>query len=373
MIQESFVGLRDPRVVGRTRHPLINILVIALLAVLCRSDEWDEIEMFGLARVDWLASFLILPKDHPIPSDDTFERVFGAMNQKVFAECLFKLTRALQKAVKGDTIAIDGKTLRGTCEKDGQGGLHLVSAFASELALTLGQVACAEKSNEITAIPELLELLDLRSHIVTIDAMGCQTAIVEQIRQQKGQYVIGLKGNQGSLRDDMEGLFKAAFEADFKGYKHTYHATREQGHGRDEGRSFTAIEIPVDHPQLGRWKGLKTLLTIGSTRHDEKGETWLEDRYYISSLPADSKLLAQHVRNHWGIENKVHWNLDVTFGEDSIRQRKRNATANLAAVRKLVLSMLRQETSHNMALRRKRFLCLLDPSYMIKVLLSAKF
>lgn len=237
--------------------------------------------------------------------------------------------------------------------------------------MTLGQVACNEKSNEITAIPELLKLLDLRTHTVTIDAMGCQTAIVEQIRAQNGNYVICVKNNQRSLRRDVEQLYADATQDDGTTAS-SHRETQETDHGRNEMRTYTAVPVPQDHPQRERWKDVKSILAVGNCRYAADGtESW-ETRYFISNLPANAKRLSSYVRGHWGIENKLHWTLDVAFREDAIRQQDRNATTNLAAIRKLALSLLRQEKTQKASIRQKRFICSLDPTYLIQVFKSAQ-
>jgi predicted transposase YbfD/YdcC len=373
IVQSSVDELDDPRVEGRTTHSLLNVIVIALLAVMCGAKDWEDIETYGMSRAAWLSGFLELSKKRKIPGHDTFRRVLSALNPKLFSEALFKLTKGLHEAVRGEVIAIDGKTLRGTCEKDGHGGLHLVTAWATEMSLTLGMVPCAEKSNEITAIPELLALLDIKGSTITIDAMGCQVAIAEQIRDQKGHYVLGLKGNQSGLERDMEQLALDAVANEFEGVKHTYHEDNSTGHGRIEERTCTAIEIPEDHPQRQRWPDLRTLVAIEKFCRKSDGTASREWRFYISSLPAKADKLAHAVRRHWTTENRQHWNLDVSFGEDTKRARDRNALTNLAAISRLTLSLLRQEASKKTSINRKRFMCGLDTSYLLKVLKCATF
>ena len=240
-MQGCFAELKDPRVIGRCDHRLIDILSIAILAVFCGADDWPEIEEFGERRQDWLKEFLELP--HGIPSHDTFRRVFESLNRKQFATCLFQWTQALHKAMGGKLIAIDGKTLRASGNRvTGISALHLVTAWATEAGLTLGQIACEDKSNEITAIPELLKLLDLEGCTVTIDAMGCQRAITEQIRAQKGHYIVGPKGNQSSLHADLQQLVEEGINVDFKGMTKTEITVKEKGHGRHESRTCIALD-----------------------------------------------------------------------------------------------------------------------------------
>jgi len=370
-LRRCFADLEDPRVVGRCDHRLLDVVAIALLAVLCGAEDWPDIELFGQTRKEWLSTFLPLPNG--IPSHDTFRRVFGALERNQFAQALFQWTQALHEATGGQLLAIDGKSLRRSfAQRSGKAMLHLVTAWASDNGLTLGQVACEEKSNEITAIPELLKLLSLKGTTVTIDAMGCQTEIASQIREQKGHYVLALKGNQSGLQEDMQRLYEQAIDSDFAGLAHEVHQTTETGHGRTDERTCQVIGLPKDHPQRGKWKDLSTLAAVTSRRVVGDKETW-ETRLYVSSHPPRAKLLAQAIRRHWSIENSQHWVLDVTFGEDQRRQQDRNGSANLAAVRRLAVSLLRQETTNKRGAKNKRLHCALDSSYLLKVLHTAKF
>ena len=370
-LEKCFGELRDPRVQGRCDHLLIDILAIVLLAVLCGAEDWPDIELFGQRRLEWLKGFLQLPSG--IPSHDTFRRVLGLLDRKQFAACLFQWTQALHAATGGKVIAIDGKTARRSFrKKSGLAALHLVTAWGTESGLTLGQIACEEKSNEITAIPELLKLLNLKGGTVTIDAMGCQKEIAEQIRQQKGHYVLALKGNPSGLERDMQQLLEEGINSDFAGLKHATYETNETGHGRREQRTCQVIAIPTDHPQRLLWKDLCTLVVLTCCRLVGGCETW-ETRLYISSHRPRAQFLAAAIRKHWGIENTQHWSLDVTFGEDLRRQQDRHSAANLAAVRRLALSLLRQEKTNKRGLKNKRLACALDPSYLLKVLADAKF
>lgn len=369
-LNSYFEGLKDPRVVGRCDHLLSDIVAISLLAVLCGAEDFPDIEEFGKRRRDWLEKFLELPNG--IPSHDTFRRVLGALDRKQFSVCLFQWTKALHEATGGKLIAIDGKVLRRSMRrKAGLAALHLVTAWASDNGLTLGQVACDDKSNEITAIPELLKLLTLRGCTVTIDAMGCQTEIAAQIRSQRGHYLLALKGNQSGTADDMQQLFEESLDTDFVNVNHAAYETRDKGHGREEQRTCQVIEIPKDHPQRARWKDLTTLVIVTCCRIVQGVESW-ETRLYISSHRPNAKMLLDAIRKHWSIENTQHWSLDVTFGEDWRRQQDRNGAANLAAIRRLSLSLLRQETSNKRGLKNKRFACALDTNYLLKVLANAK-
>lgn len=369
-LESCFADLWDPRVQASCDHLLIDLLVISILAVTCGADDWTDLETFGKLRHAWLKLFLKLPGG--IPSHDTFRRVFGLLDRKQFAACLFQWTQAIHEATGGKLIAIDGKALRRSfARKSGKAMLHLVTAWSSENGLTLGQVACADKSNEITAIPELLKLLNLKGTTVTIDALGAQKEIASQIREQKGHYVLALKGNQSSLQDDMQQRFEAGMQTDFQGMKHEVYETVETGHGRTDERTCHVLEIPQDHRQRKHWRDLKTLAVTVSRRVIGEHETW-ESRLYVSSHPPRASQLAQAIRRHWSIENSPHWVLDVIFGEDARRQQDRNGGANLAAIRRLVVSLLRQEQTLKRGTKCKRMACALDPDYLLKVFHNAK-
>lgn len=370
-LRTCFAGVEDPRVVGRCDHLLLDVVAITILAVLCGAEDWPDIELFGETREEWLRSFLELA--HGIPSHDTFRRVFGALERNQFSESLFRWTQALHEATAGKLIGIDGKALRRSfAKKSGKAMLHLVTAWASENGLTLGQVACEEKSNEITAIPELLKLLSLKGCTVTIDAMGCQKEIAAQIREQKGHYVLALKGNQSGLQEEMCQFFEDALDSDFKNIQNDTYQTNETGHGRTDDRTCHVLEIPRDHPQCAVWRNLRTLVAVTSRRICQEKETW-ETRLYISSHAPRAKLLAQAIRRHWSIENSQHWVLDLCFGEDQRRQQDRNSGANLAAVRRLAISLLRQEQTNKRGAKNKRLNCALDPAYLLTVLQTAQF
>jgi predicted transposase YbfD/YdcC len=370
-LRTCFADVHDPRVQGRCEHLLLDILAITILAVLCGAEDWPDLEEFGRRRADWLRGFLQLPGG--IPSHDTFRRVFGLLDRKRFATGLFQWTQALHEATGGKVIAIDGKTARRSFnKKSGLKALHLVTAWAAGSGLTLGQVACEEKSNEITAIPELLRLLNLKGCTATIDAMGCQKEIAAQIREQKAHYVLGLKGNQSGLEADMVRLLEEGLDTDFRGLRQVTHETRATGHGREETRHCRAIEVPADHPQRAVWQDLCTLVVLTCCRIVAGVENW-ETRLYISSHRPNAKALGDAIRQHWGIENGQHWSLDVTFHEDARRQQDRHGAANLAAVRRLALSLLRQEKTNKRGLKNKRLACALDPDYLLTVLANAKF
>jgi len=369
-LKGCFADLKDPRNENSCDHLLFDIVAIAVLSVACGADDWCDMATFAAVKIEWLRTFLALPGG--APSHDTFRRVFGLLDRQQFSVNLFRWTQALHEATGGKLIAIDGKTQRRTfATKSGLRALHLVTAWASENGLTLGQVACEEKSNEITAIPELLGLLNLKGCTVTIDAMGCQTEIVEEIREQKGHYVLAAKDNQPTLRADLQQVFEDALDSNFADVDHDTHTTVESAHGRLTERTYHAIEIPRDHPQRKRWRDLRTLVMATScvTRGGE--ETW-ETRTFISDLRPRAKLLGEAVRKHWGIENGQHWVLDVSFHEDAARQQDRYGSANLGAVRRLIVSLLRQEKTLKRGARAKRMVCALDADYLLKVLATAE-
>jgi predicted transposase YbfD/YdcC len=369
-IENCFSDLKDPRIVASCDHRLLDIVVITILAVLSGADDWTDLQTFGEVRHAWLKTFLALP--HGIPSHDTFRRVFGLLDPRQFAACLFRWTQAIQEATGGKLISIDGKTLRRSfAKRSGKAALHLVTAWSGENGLTLGQVACEEKSNEITAIPELLKLLSLRGCTVTIDAMGCQKEIAAGIRGEGGHFVLALKGNQPGLEADMHELYFQAIDSDFAHLTHAEWEATETAHGRTETRNVHVLVIPKDHPQRRQWKDLHTLAVITTCRRQKDQENW-ETRWYVSSHPPRAGALAGAIRKHWGIENGQHWVLDVAFDEDRRRQQDRRGAVNLAAVRRLAVSLLRQDKSLKRGAKCKRMACALNPSYLLRVLHNAK-
>ncbi len=369
-LKRHFAELKEPRIAASCDHLLLDIVAIAILAVLCGADDWTDLETFGRLRHDWLKTFLALPGG--IPSHDTFRRVFGLLDRRHFAACLFQWTRALHEASGGKLIGIDGKTLRRSfAKRSGKAALHLVTAWSSENGLTLGQIACEDKSNEITAIPELLKLLSLRGCTVTIDAMGCQKEIAAEIREQKGHYVLAMKGNQPGLEEDLQQLYIDGIDRDFAGLKHEECEITEKAHGRTTTRHVDVVAIPADHPQCRQWKDLRTLAVVTTCTLQGEQETW-ETRWYVSDHAPRAKPLAQAIRKHWSIENGQHWVLDIAFGEDSRRQQDRQGAVNFAAVRRLAVSLLRQDTSLKRGAKCKRMACALDPNYLLHVLHEAK-
>jgi predicted transposase YbfD/YdcC len=370
-VERCFADVHDPRVQASCRHSLLDILVILVLGVACGAEDFTDLELFGSKREAWLRTFLKLPCG--IPSHDTFRRVLSVLDPKEFAAGLFRWTQAVHEATGGKLIAIDGKALRRSfAKKSGKKMLHLVTAWASENGLTLAQAACEEKSNEITAIPEVLKLLSLKGSTVTIDAMGCQKEIAAQIRQQKGHYVLQVKGNQPTLEADLVAFFEECLESEFASAVHEVHEATETGHGRRETRLVHAVGLPKDFVHREAWPDLRSLVVVTSHREVDGNESW-DSRYYITDRPPKAKSLGHAIRKHWGIENGQHWVLDVTFGEDTRRQQDRNGATNFAAVRRLVVSMLRQDKTIKQGAKAKRLACALDPDYLLTIFRNAQF
>ena len=355
-----FADLPDPRV-DRTRwHRLDDILVIALCAVVCGADSFEEIERFGKARRDWLKTFLKLPNG--IPSHDTFNRVLAALDRGKFAECFARWTADLCAATGLKAIAVDGKACRAAPGDTFSGCLHLVTAWATENNLFLGQVAVGDGSHEIIAVPELLRVLDLRGALVTIDAAGCQKATVRQIREQGGDYLVTVKGNQPALQKAVHAAFDRACEGEFAGCDMA--ASVEDGHGRHEERYVTLIRDPEGLP--AEWADIGAVVVVGRERA-VKGANASSCHFYITSLRASAAELAGYIRGHWGVENGLHWCLDVSFREDANRTRDTNAGANLGVVRRVAASLLKQDKGKG-SIKAKRLNAALDTKYLERVL-----
>jgi predicted transposase YbfD/YdcC len=362
-IPRYFRKLKDPRRRHRRLHRLQDIIVIAVCAIIAGAQDWQEIETFGRKRKDWLRRFLPLP--HGVPSHDTFERVFDRLRPQAFQACFREWVQAVSAALRIQHVAIDGKTLRGSGSAK-LGPLHLVSAWATAQRLSLGQVAVDANSNEITAIPALLELLELHGALVTIDAMGCQKEIARTIVARGGHYALTVKGNQEHLLEDIQRTFEQAFDTDFAGMAHDLYETRGRGHGRQEYRCYTVLHHTAELRQREAWAGLTTIGMCVSER-TVKDETTTEVRYFIGSKRASAKYYGTALRNHWGIENSLHWQLDVNFDEDHNRVTKRDAAENLALLRRLTLSLLQAHPA-KLSIAKKRFAAALDPSFLEEIL-----
>ena len=365
-ITNRFSKLDDPRRYNR-RHLLLDIIVIAICAAICGADNWVDVENFGKAKYAWFKQFLELP--HGIPSHDTFSRVFALLDAEQFEECFVEWVQTVNEVTEGQIVPIDGKTLRRSHDKTlGKKALHMVSAWASDNRLVLGQVKTDEKSNEITAIPQLLAMLDISGCIVTIDAIGCQKKIAEKIVEQGADYTLSVKENQKGLYDDIAELFDYAQEIGFVDCD--YHKTVDKGHGRIEIRECWTISSPeylVYLRNLSAWKDLQTILMVKSERRIGQ-ESSTKIKYYISSLAGDAKQALESVRGHWGIENKVHWVLDIAFREDDCRVRKGNGAQNFAILRRIALNLLKQEKTAKCGIKAKRLKAGWDQNYLLKVL-----
>ena len=359
-LMDHFNTLSDPRSGNAVRHNFYDILIIALCAAICGADSWRDVETFGVAKEYWLRRFLALP--HGIPSHDTFTRIFAAVNTDAVAAAFISWTSAVAHKTDGEVIAIDGKTLRHSYNRQSdQAALQMVSAWASHNRLVLGQVAVETTSNEITAIPKLLNLLEVSGCIVTIDAIGCQQDIATQIVEQGADYVLAVKANQGSLWNEAHTCFTTVAD------EMSTFQTEDIGHGRHEFRRYWMTEhLPVPLRQI-QWTGLRSMGMVEATR-TVGDKTSVERRYYISSLPADAKRLARAIRGHWEIENQVHWVLDMVFDEDQRRMRERQSTTNGAMLRRLALTMLRQDLTPKVSLRRKRLKAGWDNTYLESLL-----
>jgi predicted transposase YbfD/YdcC len=367
-IMEYFGDLPDPRRQAGRRHFLSDILMIAICAVICGADEFSAIAEFGRAKRKWFKRYLRLL--HDIPSADTFERVFARLQPEAFERCFMSWVSALAGSSTGDLIAIDGKTLRGSFDRAaGKAAIHLVSAWASANELVFGQLACEAKSNEITAIPRLLELLDLAGAIVTIDAEGCQKEIAAKTVDGGGDYVLALKANHPTLHGEVRLFLDQAIAGDLDGTRLETCQQVDGDHGRIETRRVWVTPDVDWCEDREQWKGLRSFAAVECER-DANGKTSLERRYFISSLDGThAETIAQAVRNHWRIENSLHWSLDVSFAEDKSRVRNGHAPENLSRVRRIALNLLKAETVHcKRGIKTKRLRAGWDHDYLLRVL-----
>ena len=367
-ILHHFAALEDPRVARTRQHHLIDLVAIALCGVVCGANNWSAVVLWGQANRAWLATFLELPNG--IPSHDTFGRVFALLDPEQFAACFTGWMAAVCQRLGVRQVAIDGKALRRSHDRGkGRAALHLVSAWAVENGLTLGQVACAEKSNEITAIPELLRLLDVSGALVTIDAMGCQKDIAVAVRAAGADYLLAVKENQPHLHEDVERIMTRARDTDFAGVKYSYAEESSRGHGREEERYCWVFEDLSEIRDRELWADLRRVVVVVSTRTvGDKSSS--ETRYYISSRAADAAELAPAVRRHWSIENECHWVLDVCFREDDSRLREGHGPNNFALLRKAALALLKRAKGVKEGIECRRLVAGWDKTYLLNVLLG---
>lgn len=365
-IIEYFAELTDPRIERCKDHKLIDIVFIAICALICGAEGFTDMEEFGKAKQDWLRQFLELTNG--IPSHDTFGRIFARLKPKEFQQCFINWVRAVMKATDLEIVPIDGKSLRRSHNRSaGQEAIELVSAWALNNRLVLGQVKVDTESNEITAVPQLLRLLALKGCIVTTDALNCQKEIAAEIRKQEADYVLALKGNHGNLHAQVEEFFKSVREDRTYGFTISTHQTVDGEHGRIEERKYWHVNVPDWLKGKDEWKDLKSLGLVEANR-EVKGQSSTERRYYLSSLEVDAECLAEAVRGHWGIENSTHWILDVVFREDDSRVRVGYAAENLALIRRVALNLLAQDKSVKRGVKTKRLKAALDDRYLLKIL-----
>jgi predicted transposase YbfD/YdcC len=372
---EHFQGIVDPRVNRTKEHALIDVLVIAVCTLLCGGETFNDMEDFGKAKEDWFRTFLTLPNG--IPSHDTFNRVFAALDPKEFLECFLRWTQSLRQAVPQEIVALDGKALRRAMNQK-QSVKYVVSAWAESNNLVLGQLKVSDKSNEITAVPELLRVLELSGCIVTLDAMGCQKKIAREIIEADADYVLALKGNQETVHEEVKSFLDATIveaqavrpvgaKAPKAAATLAHVQTVEKDHGRLEIRDYYQSDGLAWFADLAKWEGLKSVGSVESQR-DINGVKTVERRYYLSSLPLNVELFARAVRSHWGVENKLHWVMDVCFHEDQSRARTGHAAENLATLRRLALNLLKKETTKKRGIKGKQLNASWDHSYLLKLL-----
>jgi predicted transposase YbfD/YdcC len=366
-IGERFSSVKDPRR-GEPVYPLHHILFISICAVICGADDFVAIAKFGRKRKEWLSKYLDLSAG--IPSHDRFNAILARVRPEEFEKCLLEWITSLQEITDGQVVAIDGKTLRRSYDKaSSKSAIHMVSAWATANHISLGQVVVDAKSNEITAIPKLLELIEISGALVTIDAMGCQTEIAAKIIAADADYCLAVKGNQPTLHNGVIEFFNDHLEDDFARHPVRRFETNEKGHGREDARSYLICPIPDSLPDADRWKNLKAMgIAINNTMRN--GVMVVAIRYYILSRYISGKRFAEAVRDHWGIENNLHWQLDVTFGEDLCRIRKGHADTNFSTLRRTALSLLKRETTEKVGIKNKRLTAAWDPDYLQQVLFA---
>lgn len=367
-LEDCFGDLPDPRVVGRCDHKLLDLIIIAICGVVCGADSWVGIETVGKAKESWFRQFLDL--EHGIPAHDTFGYVFARIDHEAFQTCFMRWVERVFQVTKGQVVAIDGKTARGSHDKAiGKDAIHLVNAWASANGIVLGQRKVDSQSNEITAIPELLRLLDVSSCIVTIDAMGCQTKIAQTIRDEKAEYILRVKDNQSTLKQDLVDWFAYGDSQQFVGMDMDFHQTTHKTSGRIEIRQCWVVRDPVAFEHIRHYEGwadLNSIIRVQRQRQDGQHRSQ-DTAYYISSLTSSAATILVATQHHWAIENSFHWVLDVTFGEDLSRIRTGESAENMAVLRTIALNLLKQDTSKS-SLRQKRFRAAMDNDFLFHLL-----
>ena len=366
-VRVHFESLTDPRR-GKVTYPLINVVVMTLCAVVCGSDDFVSVALWAESNKAWLAKYLDMSAG--VPSHDRFNAILAALKPAEFEACLLSWITALHEVTSGQVVAIDGKTLRRSYDTaSGKSAIHMVSAWATANRISLGQVVTDQKSNEITAIPKLLETLEIAGAIVTIDAMGCQTEIVEQIAEKGAVACIAVKNNQPKLHEAVESHFDGLIESGLDGAAARLTDRRDKGHGREEHRCYVICRVPQSVKDLGRWPKVKAIgLATSITIRDGKEHT--EVRHYILTKYVSAERFAEAVRSHWGIENSLHWQLDVTFNEDQCRIRKGHADANFSIIRRFALGLLKNEKTVKVGIKNKRLLAASNDNYLAKVLFA---
>ena len=370
-IEQHFSEIEDPRVERTKRHLLIDLITLTLCAVIGGAETWEDIELYGNCKYKWFKKFLKLPNG--IPSHDTFNRVFARLDPEQFQKCFLNWVKSISSLGEGEIVAIDGKTLRHSYDKsDNKKAIVMVSAWAQQQGLVLGQRKVDGKSNEITAIPQLLKVLYLKGAIVTIDAIGCQKEIVSTIIDKEAHYVIALKKNQGGLYQRVEELFQEALSLEKVGNQYSNYIPEDSGHGRTEIRNYQVLNNIQDLVDpSGEWKKLNSVACVQYYRKLKNGKTKLETRYFITDLFYSAQKLSQCIRGHWSIENQLHWVLDVAFHEDNSRIRKDNAPENLAIIRHIALNLLKQDKTKKGSIRNKRNRAGWDNDYLLSLLMNS--
>ena len=366
-ISEHFSEIKDPRIERKKLHKLLDIITITLCAVITGAKSWLDIESFGQCKYKWFKSFLELPNG--IPSHDTFNRVFSRINPQELEKCFSNWVKSISDLLPEEQIVIDGKTLRRSHDRNiEQKAIVMVSAFSRQRELVLAQEKVSKKSNEITAVPKLLKVLKLSGAIVTLDAMGCQKKIVNQIIEQKADYLITLKNNQPGLYERVDELFQLVLSQDKTDLKSSNYTVFKSSHGRTEKRSYHVLNNVSEIVNKERkWSELNSIVRVEYLRKSKKGKTKLENRYYITSLSKNAEEIAEYIRGHWSIENQLHWVLDVIFGEDNSRIRKDNAPENLAVIRHIALNLLKLDKSSLASIKGKRNKAGWDDNYLLQL------